>query len=134
LRRAVLHPTRPMPARLNPLDAAPGAQHLGWFEAGQLVGVGSIGPDPFPLEPDAVAWFLRGMAVAEAWRNRGIGGGLLRALLGHAGSRSADGIVWCQARIPAQRFYARHGFQTIDLIDIPEKGPRYRMRRALSLN
>jgi predicted GNAT family N-acyltransferase len=133
LRREVLHPTRPLPTTLDPLDAVPDARHLGWFEAGRLVGTGSISRHPLPFESDAVAWFIRAMTVAQDWRSRGIVGRLLDALIAHGAAHDPNGIAWCHARLPAEAFYARHGFQTLDQVDLPEKGPRQRMRRALVL-
>ena len=54
-------------------------------------------------------WRIRGMATAEEWRNRGLGGAVLGALLGSA-ERQGGGIVWCNARLPAVAFYERAGF------------------------
>ena len=133
LRRDVLNPTRSLPTTLDPLDAIPGALHLGWLEADQIVGVGTISRHTLPLEPGATAWFVRAMAVSPDWRSHGIGGRLLRGLLDHARDRDPDGIAWCHARIPAQAFYLRHGFRILDQVDLPGKGLRLRMRRALAL-
>jgi len=133
LRRDVLHPTQALPTALDPLDAVSDARHLGWFEAGRLVGVASICRHGLPLEPDAIAWFVRGMAVAQDWRSRGIGAQLLDALLAHGAARDPSGIAWCHARLPAESFYLRHGFRILDRVDLPGKGPRLRMRRALAL-
>ena len=134
LRREILHPARPLPTALDPLDAVPDALHLGWFEAGQLVGVGTISRHPLPIEPDAIAWFVRAMAVSAEWRSRGIGGHLLLALLAHGADRDPDGIAWCHARLPAEAFYSRHGFRILDRVELPEKGLRLRMRRKLVLS
>jgi GNAT superfamily N-acetyltransferase len=133
LRREILHPTRQLPTTLDALDTVPDACHLGWFETGRLVGVGSIGRQRLPLEPDAIAWFVRGMAVAQDWRSRGIGGQLLGALIAHGAAHDPSAIAWCQARLAAEVFYSRHGFRILDRIDLPDKGPRLRMRRALVL-
>jgi GNAT superfamily N-acetyltransferase len=132
LRREGLHPHKPLPTSLDSLDVVPDALHLGWFDAERLVGVASISRHPLPLEPDAVAWFVRGMAVAPNWRSRGIGGYLLDALIGHGAARDPNGIAWCHARLPAEAFYERHGFQLLDQVDLPGKGLRLRMRRAFT--
>jgi GNAT superfamily N-acetyltransferase len=131
LRRDVLNPTRSLPTALDPLDAIPGALHLGWFEADQLVGVGTISRHTLPLEPGAIAWFVRAMAVTPDWRSHGIGGRLLQDLIAHAADRDPGGIAWCHARIPAEAFYRRHGFRVLDQVDLPGKGLRLRMRRVL---
>lgn len=133
LRREVLHPARPLPSALDPLDAVPDALHLGWFEASRLVGVGTISRHALPVEPDAIAWFVRAMAVAPDWRSKGIGGRLLEALLAHGAARDPGGIAWCHARLPAEAFYRHHGFRVLDRVDLPGKGLRTRMRRKLVL-
>jgi GNAT superfamily N-acetyltransferase len=134
LRRDALHPDRPLSVSLDPLDAQPESLHLGWFAAGRLVGVATISRHPLPLDPAVTDWFVRGMAVAQDWRSQGIGGQLLASLLAHAAARDPKGIAWCHARLPAKNFYLRHGFRILDEVNLPEKGPRLRMRRALVLD
>jgi GNAT superfamily N-acetyltransferase len=131
LRRDVLNPNRALPTTPDPLDVLPGALHLGWLEAGLLVGVGTVSRHPLPIEPDAIAWFVRAMAVSPDWRSHGIGGRLLHGLIDHARDRDPGGIAWCHARIPAEAFYLRHGFRVLDQVDLPGKGLRLRMRRVL---
>ena len=133
LRREVLNPTKPPPTAQHPLDIVPDALHLAWFEAGRIVGVGTISRQALPIEPDAIAWFVRAMAVAPGWRSRGIGGRLLDALLAHGADHNPGGIAWCHARLPAEAFYSRHGFHVLDQVDLPGKGLRLRMRRLLVL-
>jgi GNAT superfamily N-acetyltransferase len=133
LRRDGLNPGKLLPSAIDPRDAVEGARHLGWFEGDRLLGVGSISRHPLPLEPDAIAWFVRGMSVAHGQRSRGIGGQILDALIVHAAGRDPGGLAWCHARIPAESFYRRHGFRLLDRIDLPEKGLRLRMARPLVL-
>ena len=133
LRRDALNPGKPLPTDLDPRDTVQGARHLGWFEGGRLLGVGTISRYPLPLKPDAIAWFVRGMSVAQAQRSRGIGGKILEALLTYAAGCDPSGIAWCHARIPAESFYTRHGFALLDRVDLPGKGLRLRMARPLVL-
>lgn len=49
------------------------------------------------------------MAVLSAWRGRGVGEALLRALLAEARQRQWPAIS-LHAQVDAERFYARHGF------------------------
>lgn len=49
------------------------------------------------------------MAVLSAWRGRGVGEALLRALLAEARQRQWPAIS-LHAQVNAERFYARHGF------------------------
>jgi GNAT superfamily N-acetyltransferase len=133
LRRDALNPGKPLPTALDPRDTVEGARHLGWFEGDRLLGVGSISRHPLPLEPGAIAWFVRGMSVAQEQRSRGIGSHILDALIVYAAARDRGGLAWCHARIPAETFYRRHGFRLLDRIDLPEKGLRLRMARPLVL-
>jgi GNAT superfamily N-acetyltransferase len=133
LRRDGLNPGKPLPTALDPRDTIEGARHLGWFEGDRLLGVGTISRHPLPLEPAAIAWFVRGMSVVEGQRSQGIGGQILCALIAYAVSRDPGGLAWCHARIPAESFYRRHGFHLLDRIDLPEKGLRLRIARPLVL-
>ena len=133
LRRDALNPGRPLPTAVDPRDSIEGARHLGWFEGGRLLGVGSISRHPLPLEPDAIAWFVRGMSVAQGQRSQGIGSQILDALIAYAAGHNPSGLAWCHARIPAESLYRRHGFRLLDRVDLPEKGLRLRMARPLVL-
>jgi GNAT superfamily N-acetyltransferase len=133
LRRDALNPGKPLPATLDPRDTIEGARHLGWFEGDRLLGVGTISRHPLPLEPAAIAWFVRGMSVVEGQRSQGIGSQILDALISYAAGRDRGGLAWCHARIPAESFYRRHRFHLLDRIDLPEKGLRLRMARPLVL-
>ena len=133
LRRDALNPGKDLPTTLDPRDTIEGACHLGWFEDERLLGVGTVSRISLPLDPHAIAWFLRGMSVAESERSRGIGSEILAALIAYAAGRDPGGIIWCHARLPAERFYRRHGFKLLDRIDLPEKGLRLRMARPLVL-
>ncbi|MGZ4113898.1 MAG: GNAT family N-acetyltransferase [Actinomycetota bacterium] len=112
-------------------DRRPGALHVGAFVAGRLVGAASVLPDAHPEVPDPNAWRIRGMAVDDDLRDRGIGGALLERCIEHA--RSSGGtLVWCNARIRAVPFYERHGFVTEgEPFDVEVIGPHVRMRRTL---
>jgi GNAT superfamily N-acetyltransferase len=72
------------------------------------------------------------MSVVESERSRGIGGEILAALIAHAAKHDPGGIAWCHARLAAERFYRRHGFELLDRIDLPQKGLRLRMARPLT--
>jgi GNAT superfamily N-acetyltransferase len=133
LRRDTLNPGKPLPTKLDPRDTVRDACHLGWFDGGRLLGVGTISRHPLPLDPSAIAWFVRGMSVVESYRSRGIGSEILKALIDHAAKHDPDGIAWCHARLPAESFYIRHGFRLLDRVDLPDKGLRLRMARPLVL-
>jgi GNAT superfamily N-acetyltransferase len=112
-------------------DRRPGALHVGAFVADRLVGAASVLPDAHPELADPNAWRVRGMALDDDLRDRGIGGALLERCVEHA--RSSGGtLVWCNARIRAVPFYERHGFVTDgEPFDVESIGPHFRMRRML---
>jgi predicted GNAT family N-acyltransferase len=73
-----------------------------------------------------VAWQLRGMATREDVRGRGVGA----ALLAFVGGALRDGPVWCNARVEAAGFYARHGWTVeSEPFDVAGVGPHVVMRR-----
>jgi GNAT superfamily N-acetyltransferase len=76
-------------------------------------------------------WRIRGMATAEGWRRRGLGGAVLHALLERAASRGG-GVVWCNARVPATAFYRRAGFRPAGpAFEVPGLGPHVVMWRVV---
>lgn len=112
-------------------DDLPDALHLGAFEDGVLVGIASIGREAPPGSGEPHAWRLRGMATVPEARGRGIGGELLERCLAHAAERGAT-LVWCSARLAAEPFYRRHGFEPVrGPYDVPRIGPHLQMHRRL---
>ncbi len=147
LRRAVLRPHQPVENSEYPADDDPrsahGAvrlaphDHAGRGDAAgtDLVAVGSVLPEPPPWEPArADGWRVRGMATHDQARRRGFGGAILDALLTHV-ARHGGGLVWCNARIPAQGLYARAGFAPRgEVFDIPGIGPHIHMWRTVAVD
>ena len=123
LRRAVLRAGRPVAL---PGDDQP-AFHLGVYQAQHLLGTGNVRPEPAPWDLTSAGWRLRGMATADGQRGAGVGRLVLDGLLDHC-RRHGGGLLWCNARTPAQRFYERAGLQVIGepWVD-PEIGPHRRM-------
>lgn len=96
-------------------------------------------PDPFPpgagapesAAPEGGAWRLRGMATDPAQRGHGFGTAVLARALDELRLRGA-GLVWCNARVPAEGLYRQAGFATVgDPWDDPDIGPHVRMWRRL---
>jgi GNAT superfamily N-acetyltransferase len=109
LRRAVLRPAWPI-GSVMPGDEEPGVLHLAALEDGEPVSACVLFPRPYPLSPDTPnAWQLRGMASAERVRGTGIGGRLVQTAAQHVRERGGR-LLWCHARVSAQRFYERCGF------------------------
>ena len=128
LRRQVLRGGRPVPL---PGDAD-AAFHLGAYDGATLVGSGNIRPEPTPWAPDEPGWRVRGMATDPAYRSRGVGTLVLEGLIVHCQGQGG-GIVWFNARTPAQAFYARAGFIVRgEPWEDPEIGPHVLMWALIS--
>lgn len=148
LRLAVLRPDQPAQAAVYPGDDDGASVHLGAVAHGdgqvgdvqvgdvqvgdgQIVGIASLyaeartgGPSP--------AWRLRGMATAPSARGAGVGAALLRACVEQVAARGG-GELWCNARVSASGFYARHGFEVVgERFEIEDIGPHEVMRRAVT--
>ena len=122
LRRAILRPTRPPEKSVYSQDDAPDTVHLAAYdEHDALVGCLTIFPEAYEDEPRA--WRLRGMATTPEIRGTGVGGALLLAALEVVRQAGAP-LLWCNAREPAEGFYARYGFVGVGhRFDIPVAGP-----------
>lgn len=70
------------------------------------------------------------MAVLAPWRGRGVGAGLLNALIDHARTRG-DGTVTLDAQTSAEPFYRRHGFVSSGEVFMDAGIPHIRMHLAL---
>lgn len=126
LRAAVLRPGQPADAAR--FDGDDTALHLALFAdvggehdatRSDVVACLSVRAAPRDGEPRQ----LRGMAVAQAWQGRGLGGALLLAAHGRISAP-----MWCNARLRAVPFYARHGWVVDSAVfDIAGIGPHHRM-------
>jgi GNAT superfamily N-acetyltransferase len=84
---------------------------------GEVVSTGTVRrEEPPPGLAESVSaydgadrWRLRSMATREDLRGTGIGAEVLDACVRHVGALGG-GFLWCNARVPAKRFYARAGF------------------------
>jgi GNAT superfamily N-acetyltransferase len=128
LRHAVLRAGLPRETAIFPGDENPSARHYGAFNQNQLIGCVTLHPNTWH---DAPAWQLRGMAVADAARRRGIG----KALIEFLEKDIADSNIhqfWCNARVPAAKFYEKMGWQIAsEVFDIPTAGPHVRMTKRV---
>ena len=132
LRAKVLRNGGPPEAARLAGDDLPGvATYAARDSDGNLIGCVGLFPEPCPDLPEhpGKGWRIRGMATADGWRGKGVGAEVLKAALEHV-AEHGGGLVWCNARTPAQRFYARAGFVEIgEPWDDPEIGPHVRMWR-----
>ncbi len=128
LRQGVLRPGRAWTELELPGDREPSSGHFAAYVNHEVVGVASVIAEPEADGPGV--WRLRAMAVAPGSRGSGVG----RALLGRVRdfvTRSGGGLLWCNARVPAEGFYRALGFVTVsEPWDEPGIGPHVRMHDA----
>jgi GNAT superfamily N-acetyltransferase len=132
LRWRVLRAGLPIESARFPGDQA--GVHFAARVDGEVVGCVSLMAVPYARAGSTAepAWQLRGMATAERVRGTGVGAALLRAVEEHVRA-SPTRLLWCNARVPALGFYARHGWGVdSEEFDIPTAGPHRRMSRLLA--
>ena len=112
LRMAVLRDGTPSQDPRYADDDTEGSVNLGIRESGILVACSTWLPRPWPLDADALATQLRGMAVAKHLQSKGLGNILLQAGITRAKAHEST-YVWARARDRALYFYERNGFATI---------------------
>ena len=112
LRRAVLRDGTPSQDPRYAEDDTDGSVHLGIRDSGVLIACSTWLPRPWPLDIDAPATQLRGMAVAKHLQSKGLGRILLQAGIDRAVSMDST-YVWARARDNALYFYERNGFATV---------------------
>ena len=112
LRMAVLRDGTPSQDPRYAEDDTEGSVHLGIRDSGVLIACSTWLPRPWPLDADAPATQLRGMAVAKHLQSKGLGRILLRAGIDRAKSLDST-YVWARARDNALYFYERNSFTTV---------------------
>jgi len=131
LRAGVLRPGQPHEQLIFPGDDAPDTLHAAVAMEERIVGVASVMREPYPHDPLAGDWRVRGMAISAEMRGRGIGGALLARCENHARDH-AGARLWCNARVRARTLYERAGFAVDgEVFEIPLIGPHYLMRKPL---
>ncbi len=102
LRESILRPGQPKENWTFDADDDPRTVHLATKQNDEVVAIVSL----LPEEKEGCPWRLRGMAVKEQLRGKGVGQQLLVALLD-----MAEEGVWCTARKNVQEFYMKNGFE-----------------------
>lgn len=129
LRHSVLRAGLPRHTAIFPGDDEPTAQHFVAEHQAEIIGCVTLHLNEWQSDP---AWQLRGMAVADGFRNRGVGSKLLAAIE-QSVRENPPPLLWCNARVPASRFYQNHGWQiTSDVFDIPTAGPHVKMIKRIA--
>jgi len=115
LRQRVLRPHQSVAAMALAGDNDPDTLHLGAVDdTGEVVGTLRLEPVACPWYPARTdAWQLRAMATAEHLRGHGVGTALVAAAVRHIAERGG-GLLWCNARLPAEAFYTQAGFTATD--------------------
>jgi GNAT superfamily N-acetyltransferase len=110
LRNRILRPHQTLEEMAWPGDDDAESAHFAAVDGDEVIGTASVLREtpPWASEP-ASTWRLRGMATAEDRRRCGVGAALLDAVMQHVRSHGG-GLVWCNARTPAVRFYEHAGF------------------------
>ena len=120
IRFAVFVEEQGVPFEIELDEYDPVSIHALAFEGDKAVGTGRLLPDGH----------IGRMAVLKKWRNRGIGGLLLKRLIDAAKARG-DGQVALSAQVGALPFYRAHGFETVG-DEYMEAGIRHQaMRKTL---
>ena len=154
LRHAVLRTGLPIFDACFPGDELPTTLHLGAFtSSGHVVCCGTYVVQPFSsVHPDVTkeqaryaagryevtdledrpAFRLRGMATEADYRGAGVGQALLAYSEQLIRSQSEHRLLWCDARLPAIRFYEKLGWRVVsDRYFVPTAGPHHRMLKLL---
>lgn len=120
LRRAVLRPHLRIEQMALGGDQHPDTAYLcvrAMGRAGAVLGCVRLEPVACPWNaeldvPGEAGWQLRAMATDPAARGTGLGRRLVQAAVDHVGAHDGD-LIWCNARVGAEGFYARLRFRTV---------------------
>ena len=130
LRHAILRPGLTRESSIFQGDDRPEARHYAAFVKGAPICCLTLHVSQWEGQP---AWQLRGMATASNWQDRGIGNALMDWMEGELKKDpAASRLLWCNARVPAKRFYEKRGWRVVsEQFDIPTAGPHVRMTKTL---
>jgi len=100
---------------------------------GTVLATASVRREACPWQPGRIdGWRLRGMATAPDRQRQGVGGRVLAATVTHV-EEHGGGLLWCNARTPAQTLYERAGLVVYgdEWLD-PVIGPHVHMWREVA--
>lgn len=130
IRAAVLRPGRPISAARFDGDDLETTLHFIAFLDDQPLGAVSYFYTTH--KPFDGFYQLRGMAVSAQYRGKGYGEKLVQQTLKEVRSSTGVENFWCNARIEAQPFYRRLGWEDFeDIFWVSGIGPHIKMRRQL---
>lgn len=91
----------------DPLDEHPETRHYAIEAGGEVIGISSVGPQPYGDQASAVRMFA--VAVDEDYRGQKLWNELYTARLTYALTRGAP-LLWSKVRDVAWTIYEAHGF------------------------
>lgn len=132
LRSRILRPGQNLDVCRYSEDHLPTTFHLGIRENNRVICNGTFIQQGNSHFPEAkLPYRLRGMASDTRFQKQGLGSILLQKALIELKNRKCD-VVWFNARVSAEGFYDKLGFQKIEeTFDIPTIGPHKVMYRWL---
>jgi len=126
LRNKILRPHQGLDACQFSSDNLEDSFHIGAFHNQSIVGIASVFCEAPPSgNSDKNKWRLRGMAVDDLYRSKGLGRVLL--MLSKEYARQRGGVCfWCNARSTAALFYEKLGMSKVSEEFVIEGiGPHY---------
>jgi GNAT superfamily N-acetyltransferase len=131
VRHPVLRAGKPMKACRFDGDDLDTTRHFGIYVGETLAGVASLFQHSNPKFNNQAQFQLRGMAVLDNHRKKGLGDALVRTAERSAKSRGGE-LIWFNARIAAVPFYEKLGYQKIgEMFDIGDIGAHFVMFKRI---
>jgi GNAT superfamily N-acetyltransferase len=136
LRHRILRVGLPIETARFEGDEDPDTHHLAAFLSPEVeipVGCASFMLNLYNKIP---AWQLRGMATEKDYRGQGIGRQILESakeeLVGSEYQYARVEMMWCNARLPAIKFYENNGWKRVSgVFDILTAGPHIKMTKDI---
>ena len=128
IRNKVLRPGRPVETCYFDGDDDELTFHLGAFVNSKLVSIASFYYDKNDTVEVDHQFRLRGMATLPDFQGQGFSSALVKTAIPLIKQNHCH-LLWCNARLSAQGFYEKIGFQIQDpqIFDIPDVGPHILM-------
>ena len=108
--------------------------HLCAIENNKLVAVISALPNICPFFPEKKAFQIRGLAVIEKFRRRGIASTLIKEIETTLRNKFSIELIWLNSRIVASKLYLENNYIPYgDPFEIKISGPHQRFYKLLDL-
>jgi predicted GNAT family N-acyltransferase len=131
LRQLTLRQHQKAEELIYPGDYDKDTVHFGAFVNNELTGIASIYRESMKGKNEPDSWRLRGMATVAEVRGKGYGKELMNICIEHIKNQGGK-MLWCNARIEAEKFYEKFGMRREGEIFHPENlGPHVVMRMRI---